>query len=405
MYTQTCKHPNWNTTITKNQAHISYIGSRPGAMKLQGKESGLFGFVNGTFKNNIELSEGISYAKRESEKKHNMFRGIISFTEEQAHGLGLNKLEDWQEYVKSQIWTMAKGNNIKLENLEWEAAVHQKKGHPHVHIAFWDKNQKIIVDEVKNQVKNKIRCKMLKDTYPDLLQSFYELKKFDHDYMKEHFSETIREYELYLLQMSLSEILEFDTSSEILDIDVVSGLNKSDIENCTDSEKLLCGYLRIKEILPKKGRLAYKYLEPSVRNELNNYIKQVVKSNPKLSRLVENYVRTQLDMTENYMSNTNLNGLNRKRNQYLFKAYKELANSLLKSIKDNQMFESQSNYSSKESYDEMMSNIFYIFSNLSKLMSGCQTNNSQQYLKGDLSKEAKKEKIKENKDKGIGVEY
>ena len=48
MYTQTCKHPNWNTTITKNQAHISYIGSRPGAMKLQGKESGLFGFVNGT---------------------------------------------------------------------------------------------------------------------------------------------------------------------------------------------------------------------------------------------------------------------------------------------------------------------------------------------------------------------
>ena len=80
MYTQTCKHPNWNTTITKNQAHISYIGSRPGTMKLEGKDSGLFGFVNCTFKENIDLSEGISYAKRESMKKHNMHRGTSSRT-------------------------------------------------------------------------------------------------------------------------------------------------------------------------------------------------------------------------------------------------------------------------------------------------------------------------------------
>lgn len=402
MYKQRFLQPNWNTTVTKNQAHISYIGSRPGAMKLDGKESALFGFVNGAFKENIELSEGIGFAKRESTKMHNMFRCVISFTQEQAHGLGLDNLEKWQEYVKSQIWTIAKGNNISLSNLEWEAAIHQKKGHPHVHIAFWDKNQQTQIQFVKPQVVNKIRCELLKETYPDLLQSFYELKKFDHDYMKEHFIETITQYEDFLSKMSLSELLEFDTSAEILDFDVVSGLNKTDVEKCADIEKLLCGYLRIKEILPQKGRFAYKFLEPTAKVEVDNYIKQVVKSNPKLSRLVENYVKTQLDMAEVYVTNSET--LEKKQNEYFDEAYKELANSLLKSIKSNELFETQA-YSAKESYDEMVNNIFCIFSNLSKLMSDCQANNSQQYLRGDLSKEAKKEKIKENRDKGIGVEY
>ena len=42
---------------------------------------------------------GIARAKQISEKKTNMFRAVISFTTAQAQGLGLNSLNDWQEYV------------------------------------------------------------------------------------------------------------------------------------------------------------------------------------------------------------------------------------------------------------------------------------------------------------------
>ena len=58
MYKQRFNQPNFNSTVTKNQAHVAYIATRPGVMKHEGEAGGLFGVMNGEFKKVISNEIG-----------------------------------------------------------------------------------------------------------------------------------------------------------------------------------------------------------------------------------------------------------------------------------------------------------------------------------------------------------
>lgn len=399
MYKQRFKQPNFNTTPTKNQAHVAYIGSRPGVMKHEGQESGLFGFVGGVFKRAIPLHEGIGYPKNISERGINMFRGTLSFTLAQAQGLGLNSLEEWQEYIKSQIWTIAKGNNIAIANLEWEAAVHQKGNHPHAHIVFWDKSQSIQVQFVKPQAVNKIRCELIKNTYPQLLQEYYDKKEISEKDMKYSFVEVINGYEDYLMELNISEYLDFEIASENKEYDA-SGLTKTDVQNSKNFAEICCSYIRIKNMLPEKGRIAYKLLPPILKSEINDFVLKVISSNEKLSKLVENYVSVRLDILEMYESSSEI--LEKKKQEYIDEAIKMLANSILGSIKDIDFYAGNLN----SGYILTSNAVFGAFCSLAQITRNYESAYySETNTNSDLSKQARKEKAIKNKDKGIGVEY
>lgn len=399
IYKQRFKQPNYNSTPTKNQAHVTYIGSRPGVMKFNGQDSGLFGVLDGKFRETIPLYEGIAKPKYISDKKINMFRATLSFTTAQAQGLGLNSLEDWQEYVKSQISTIAKANNISIENLEWEAAIHQKRDHPHAHIVFWDKKQKIQVQFVKPNVVDKLRCDLIKNTYPDLLNTFYEKKDISENDLKLNFIEVINGYEDYLMSLNLSEYLDFEVASDNKEYDIC-GLTKTDVSSTPEMAKFCCEYIRIKNMLPETGRLAYKLLPPEVKTELDTFIKDLISSNEKLSRLVENYVGVQLDVVELYSSPDDIKKMQFYQKKYFDEAVKQLANSILRSMKDIDF------YAGDSAYGLTCNTIFGAFCDLARLTRQYDSNMaSNEFLKGDISKQARKEKAIENKDKGIGVEY
>ncbi len=90
MYKQRHEPPNEKRTIIKNYKHIGYIGCRPGVMKESGYNNGLFGYVDYGFKKNFNnYDDAISKVSNISKEKKTMFRSIISFSEQQAQGLGL----------------------------------------------------------------------------------------------------------------------------------------------------------------------------------------------------------------------------------------------------------------------------------------------------------------------------
>ena len=63
--------------------------------------------------------------------------------ETDALRLGYDEPEKWRELVRQQLPQICDKIGISVSNLEYSAAVHPDKGHPHCHLMFWDKKQDI----------------------------------------------------------------------------------------------------------------------------------------------------------------------------------------------------------------------------------------------------------------------
>ena len=58
---------------------------------------------------------------------------------------GLSDHKAWEDYIDRHILTLAKFNGIRVQDLQWVAAHHNEKGHPHIHVVFWNKHQRTMV--------------------------------------------------------------------------------------------------------------------------------------------------------------------------------------------------------------------------------------------------------------------
>ena len=85
------------------------------------RDNGLFGYIGGRFSDEYSMRDVQSYIRRISEE-HNVFHSIYSFTPESAAQAGLNSLDDWENWVKYHINEIARGMNMKIEDIEYIAA-------------------------------------------------------------------------------------------------------------------------------------------------------------------------------------------------------------------------------------------------------------------------------------------
>ena len=141
VYKQRFRHPNKKDTPGANYAHIRYIATRPRVLKNEKMNHGLFGKLEPGVVTEFEDWKDVaklSYAN--SKKGIVMYRSVVSFAEDTAKELLLKDQKSWQRYIENHIMTIAEKNGIKRENLQWAAAVHGEKSHPHIHVVFWDKS-------------------------------------------------------------------------------------------------------------------------------------------------------------------------------------------------------------------------------------------------------------------------
>jgi len=75
-------------------------------------------------------------------REHNgiVWRAILSLREDDAIKCGYTDRTSWEVALRATLPDLAHKMGIKRSDLKWVAAFHKEKGHPHVHLVFWDKS-------------------------------------------------------------------------------------------------------------------------------------------------------------------------------------------------------------------------------------------------------------------------
>lgn len=236
---------------SKNQEKAKYdedIDSASEEMFTE-PENGLFGVINGKFSDSYSTVEMQKYVRKISTPHRNVFHSIFSFTPESAAEAGLNTLDDWENWVKYHISDIANGMNMKIENIEYLAAVHLKEGQPHVHIMWWDIQQQVLINKVDPLICDKIRIDAIRSTYHDQFVALHN-------------------NEDKLIRKLRSDIADYAASS------------LAEIPSDVYSRKIIAGIEHIHDIIPKNGRTAYKYMPAEVKKEIDILSHFIIDNNP-----------------------------------------------------------------------------------------------------------------------------
>ena len=138
---------------------------------------GLFGVVDGKKAEDIKSIKELSqYVEAKTQAGTIVYRSIISLAEDNAMRLGYDDPERFRELVRARLPDICEKMNIPIHNLEYTAAIHRDKGHPHVHLMFWDKSQEIRKEAfVHPSVSNSIHTGLIKHVFYDEMAVFQSM--------------------------------------------------------------------------------------------------------------------------------------------------------------------------------------------------------------------------------------
>jgi hypothetical protein len=265
MYKQRFAPPADRFTPVKNYLHIGYIAMRPRSMKNEDGVHGLFGYLSPNEPcDKMPWQETARYVRQLSKQNVNIFRSIISFDRADADELGLNTQRDWRDYAEQHIHTLAEKNGINFANLGWCGAYHNESQHPHLHIAFWDKTQKIQKNYVPPKVGNDIRIALIKSTFADKIKTLYEQKKLAKDNIAGNYDKAVIDFDAFVKGLKAKDFKALKSEANIFGegrtVNITQLFN-SDEQLAAAAEKLFA----LRDAIPKGGRIAYKLLPPEVK--------------------------------------------------------------------------------------------------------------------------------------------
>ncbi len=234
--------------VTKYDVKIDAVSER----MLTEPENGLFGYIDGKFSDEYRTADMQKYVRRISTPHRNVFHSVFSFTPDSAEDAGLKTLDDWESWTRYHINDIANGMNMKVENIEYLAAVHLKEGQPHVHIMWWDKSQQVLINKVDPLVCDKIRIDVTRSTYREMFSEIYNQE----DIMRRELRKSIGEYTLS---------------------NVVCGASDD------YTMHIMAGIQKVAMLFPPKGQFKYAYIkkkESPARIELDKLTHYIIDNNP-----------------------------------------------------------------------------------------------------------------------------
>ena len=122
-------------------------------------------------------SKDIAKTVLENTKKGiTIYEGMVAIKKEDTKKLNLENLKSWENYITKHINTIREENSIKREDFEFICAVHEKNINYHTHILFWDKSQKTPKNFQHYSIPDKIRKRLIKDTFADEILEYAKAK-------------------------------------------------------------------------------------------------------------------------------------------------------------------------------------------------------------------------------------
>ncbi|MCI8600576.1 MAG: hypothetical protein HFE45_03170 [Oscillospiraceae bacterium] len=163
--------PNEEKEFHDRSRYVEYMAGRPGS-------TGLFGRLEGMRRtgdlNNLPAVS--AHVRDMAGQKVTIFNAVISLTGEDAARKGFDERPPWEKFVASQMPMIAREMGLPLSSLEWCAAVHMEPDHPHVHLMYWDREQKIGCGFINPERSNAIRKKLTRAMFRDELKAVYDKK-------------------------------------------------------------------------------------------------------------------------------------------------------------------------------------------------------------------------------------
>lgn len=161
--------------LDERENFVDYIANRPGVKKI--REHGLWNAggqvpVMQTAMDEVSHHEG------------NVWRPIISLPREDAERLGYDRVETWQNLIKSSLIDIADGYKIKPDHLRWYAAMHAKEKHIHVHMVIFSTDPK--EGYLTKQGIKQIKSALVRQVYKDDLMSVYQKQTVHRDHLQEN---------------------------------------------------------------------------------------------------------------------------------------------------------------------------------------------------------------------------
>lgn len=402
LYKQRFRQPNYKDTPACNYAHIRYIARRRGVIKNEGMTHGLFGRLGPGETVQFETwKEAASYVYRLSKEGKNIYRSIISFERATAQELDLIRQKDWRQYIDAHIATLAEKNGIKIQELGFVCAVHDERHHPHLHIAFWDKSQKISKNFVHESVPNTIRKQLIKDTFAARIREYYAEKDVARDTIRDITDKEVSEFEQYIRMARPKEYERIRDWLETFDEDAIYADPIYGFFSDKSMLPLVKMLFEIKDMIPQGGRIAYKLLPEEVKAKIDELVIVLLKSNAGLRRAVNRYVDSKMNLVKLYGgSGKYLSGKHRKIQK---EAEHLIASRITRTLKTLCQKERSNRYTEEERRyhtEQLIIELLEMFSRLS-YGNDRRFEDGQKAMNTELSKLAKKELYLQKKDRGI----
>lgn len=396
IYKQRFRHPNKRDTPGANYAHIRYIATRPRAVRNENAKHGLFGKLEiGEITEFSDWKDVAKLAYANSKKGIVMYRSVVSFTEETTKELLLKEQKSWQRYIESHIMTIAEKNSIKRENLQWAAAVHGEKGHPHIHVVFWDKSVRAGNPFTHPKIPDAIRRQMIKDTFAEKILAFAKEKDSTVREMRRISDALVEEFAEELRCKSTGR---FKAAEKLLEEELEQGFsfNKRILSELADR------LFELRAMIPEQGRIAYQFLPRESKKKTDELVQFLLSEIPEMKNCHERYVDAKCRMAGLYTENDEQ--LTKQKKQFIKEAEKILANRVLSGVKTICRLEKEKNGEAYlKSHREYLSS--RIVMEALDMLARAAWKQEKDYMSGqsiseELSKEARKELFLRNQDKG-----
>lgn len=273
MFKLRVQNPHKPKAAVKERANVHYNATRPGVILNQESSHGLFGKIQGMAEQGAIENLGSAKHMIGDNVKNGIihYRCVLSLREQDALRLGVDAPEQWRLLLKNNINLIAEGLKIESKNLEYVAAIHMEKGHPHIHITLWDTAQKVKEPYVHPKVTDGIRKKLTHNVYKSFLAEWYADKSLSRDKM-------------IALQKELIIGIPDENNKPNGRLPNMRGFNEALYDGfVTEVDELA-------HSLPKTGRITYKTLTPENKEKLNRIIDKIVQSNEDFATEMNHYL-------------------------------------------------------------------------------------------------------------------
>lgn len=393
VFKQRCFNPNRPKTAVSNREHVRYIATRTGVVKNEGMGHGLFGKAFGMEQcgDISDLDKFKRQVRDISLQKTIVYRTVISLTEADAIEKGYHRREAWEALFQNNLGTIAEKMRIPINRLEWCAAVHMDKGHPHVHFLYWEREQGIRKAWIPPAQSDSIRRGLNKYVFAEEFTQAYADKNAARDGVDQHSGEALAEAFSPLADMDSEEYNRLLLELQATDPDLCPGgllYNKIPADRYA---AIMADIIRLRADLPKTGRLSYKLMPPEIKERIDSIIMAILAANTDCKREFDRYLHTAMDIAK--MNTSNADIIDEAGKKAFAELMNKIGNKILQTAKGLSELEHQFSQEQRREYyrqqaaEKLVSEVFFILSSTTRH----QQANIASGRAGELSKQAKKE--------------